>query len=303
MASASPSGSTARSGRFPTDDIAVIDFTGGGGSQSDWDRLNSGQFVVLKDGQVITGQLTDVGGSSPLRLSFSVNGGNRDFPSNDVARIVLARPNDVTAPSTPSTGGGSSTTDGIMVPARQRWTPTGLTVRRGEALTVSATGRNQVRRRGGPQGLGGGSNERDPDNPIPNVDDRDAHRPHRQRPAVRHRFADEPAGARGRSAVPRRERHEPGRQRWVIPGADPARRRPVEVNRGFGSADHGWTGRGSRVDGTRITRIPRGTGSVASSAWDRKKVGVNPRPIHPVDPRNPRPVTPEIPVIRVPSAR
>ncbi len=45
---------------------------------------------------MITGQLTDVGGTSPLRLSFTVNGANRDFQSNDVARIVLARPNDVT---------------------------------------------------------------------------------------------------------------------------------------------------------------------------------------------------------------
>jgi hypothetical protein len=155
--------------QIPTGDIAVIDFTGGGGSQSDWDRLNSGQFVVLKDGQVITGQLTDVGGSSPLRLSFSVNGGNRDFTSNDVARIVLARPNDVAGPSTPSTGGGSSTTDGIMVPARQRWTPTGLTVRRGESLTVSATG--EIKFGGGAdhKASAAGSNERAPDNPIPNA--------------------------------------------------------------------------------------------------------------------------------------
>ncbi len=89
--------------RIPANDVAVIDFTGGGTSQSDWDRLSSGQFAVLKDGQIVTGQLTDIGGSSPLRLSFSVNGANRDIQSNAVARIVLARPNDVPATSTPST--------------------------------------------------------------------------------------------------------------------------------------------------------------------------------------------------------
>ena len=50
-----------------TNDLAVIDFTGAGTSQADWDRLNSGQFAVLKDGSVVTGQLTDVGGSAPLR--------------------------------------------------------------------------------------------------------------------------------------------------------------------------------------------------------------------------------------------
>jgi hypothetical protein len=153
--------------RIPANDMAVIDFTGGGATQSDWDRLNSGQFLVLKDGQIVTGQLTDVGGSSPLRLSFNVNGGNRDFPSNDVARIVLARPNDVTAPSTPSTGGGNSTTDGIMVPARQRWTPTGLTVRRGESLTVSATGEIKFGGGADAKASAAGSNDRAPDNPIP----------------------------------------------------------------------------------------------------------------------------------------
>ena len=42
--------------------MAVIDFTGGGTSQSDWDRSNGGQFAVLRDGSVVTGQLTDVGG-------------------------------------------------------------------------------------------------------------------------------------------------------------------------------------------------------------------------------------------------
>jgi len=155
--------------QIPTNDVAVIDFTGGAGSQSDWDRLNSGQFVVLRDGQIITGQLTDVGGTSPLRLSFSVNGANRDFQSNDVARIVLARPNDVTAPSNPSTGGGTSTTDGIMVPARQRWTATGLTVRRGETLTVNATG--EIKFGGGADAKASpnGSGERSPENPIPNA--------------------------------------------------------------------------------------------------------------------------------------
>jgi hypothetical protein len=152
---------------IPTSDIAVIDFTGGAGSQSDWDRLNSGQFVVLKDGQIIAGQLTDVGGTSPLRLSFSVNGANRDFQSSDVARIVLSRPNDVTAPSNPSTGGGSSTTDGIMVPARQRWTATGLTVRRGETLTVNATGEIKFGGGADARASANGSNERSPENPIP----------------------------------------------------------------------------------------------------------------------------------------
>jgi len=125
--------------QIPASDMAVIDFTGGGATQSDWDRLNSGQFAVLKDGQIITGQLTDVGGSSPLRLSFTVSGANRDLQSSEVARIVLARPNDVPSTAPPATGGGAAP-QGITVSAQQGWTATGLVVSRGETLTLNATG-------------------------------------------------------------------------------------------------------------------------------------------------------------------
>ena len=153
--------------RIPANDMAVIDFTGGGTSQSDWDRLSSGQFAVLKDGQIVTGQLTDVGGSSPLRLSFSVNGANRDIQSNAVARIVLARPNDAPAtsiPSNPSTGNTSP--QGLSVSAQQAWTPTGLIVRRGETLTISATGDINF---GAGTSSSNGSSERNAANPVPAV--------------------------------------------------------------------------------------------------------------------------------------
>jgi len=156
--------------RIPQNDVAVIDFTGGGTSQSDWDRLSNGPFVVLRDGQVVTGQLTDVGGSSPLRLSFQVNGANRDLQSNAVAKIVLARPNDsgsgaTTLPSTP----GASGTQGLMVPAQQAWTPTGLTVNRGERLRITANGQIKYGAANEASATPAGSNERSPENPVPNA--------------------------------------------------------------------------------------------------------------------------------------
>lgn len=153
---------------IPTGDMAVIDFTGAGPNQSDWDRLGSGQFAVLKDGQVVNGELTDVGGSSPLRLTFTANGANRDLQSNQVARIVLARPNDAAAAGT--TGTTSSTSGaGITVSGRSPWTPTGLSVRRGEPLTINATGEIRI---AGPNGLAAspaGSSETFPNNPMPGV--------------------------------------------------------------------------------------------------------------------------------------
>jgi hypothetical protein len=152
--------------RIPANDMAIIDFTGGVTPQSDWDRLSSGQFAVLKDGQIVIGQLTDVGGSSPLRLSFSVNGANRDIQSNAVARIVLARPNDAPAtpaPSNPSTG-GSTSPQGLSVSAQQAWTPTGIIVSRGETLTISATGDINF---GAGTSSSNGSSERSTANPVP----------------------------------------------------------------------------------------------------------------------------------------
>jgi len=152
---------------IPVNDVAVIDFTGAGNTQADWDRLSGGQFVVLKDGQILTGQLTDVGGSSPLRLTFRMGGSDRDLSSNDVARIVLARPND-TARS-PTSGTAATSPQGLTVSSQQQWTPTGLIVRRGESITVNASG--EIKFGAGANmttGPNGGS-ETNADNPMPGV--------------------------------------------------------------------------------------------------------------------------------------
>jgi hypothetical protein len=155
--------------QISTNDMAVIDFTGAGPNQSDWDRLSGGQFAVLKDGQVVTGQLTDVGGTSPLRLSFSSGGANRDLQSNEVARIVLARPNDAGSIGTGGSTPSAPSSAGITVSGRNPWTPTGINVRRGEPLTINASGEVRI---AGPNGLAaspGGSSETFPSNPMPGV--------------------------------------------------------------------------------------------------------------------------------------
>ena len=155
--------------QIATGEMAVIDFTGAGPNQSDWDRLGNGQFAVLKDGQVVTGQLTDVGGSQPLRLTFTSGGANRDLQSNQVARIVLARPNDAAGSAGTSGSTNPAAGAGITVSGKSPWTPTGLTVRRGEPLTVNASGEVRI---AGPTGLAAspaGSSETFPNNPMPGV--------------------------------------------------------------------------------------------------------------------------------------
>jgi hypothetical protein len=121
-------------------DVAVVDFTGGGDvSDADWSKAGGGPTVFLRNGQTVSGQLYDIAGTQPLRITFKTSGGDREFSSAEIARIVFARP------SASGNSGGSSTLGvpegaGIAVSGTQAWTPTGLTVRRGEQLVINATG-------------------------------------------------------------------------------------------------------------------------------------------------------------------
>jgi len=124
-------------------DVAVIDFTGGSMSDADWSKFTGTTQVVLRNGQTIDGQLYDIGGTSPLKLTIKTASGDRELSSNDVARIVMARPENATAgttgvASTPAVAGA------ITVQANQPWTSTGITVRKGQRLTFQTTGEVQL---------------------------------------------------------------------------------------------------------------------------------------------------------------
>jgi hypothetical protein len=131
--------------QIPQNDVAVIDFTGGTMTDADWAKFTGGTQIVLRNGQTIDGQLIDIGGASPLRLSIRTGNSERDLSSNDVARIVIARPNNVTA-ATGTTGAAAtpSVPGAVTVQANQPWTSTGRTVRRGQSLSFSSTGEIQL---------------------------------------------------------------------------------------------------------------------------------------------------------------
>lgn len=132
--------------RIPTNDVAVIDFTGGTMTDADWARVGSGQQVTwLRNGQTITGQLYDIGGTSPLKITLKTESGDRELSSSEIGRIVLARTDAAASVNTAATTGTTSTGGaGIAVNAKQQWTPTGLVVRRGEVLTFNTTGEIQL---------------------------------------------------------------------------------------------------------------------------------------------------------------
>lgn len=132
--------------QIPTGDVAVIDFTGGTMSKEDWAKVSAGEHVTwLRSGERISGNLYDIGGTTPLRLTLHTPSGERVVASNEVARIVLARPDAAAGTSgsnNPNLAPASGS--GIVVSARQPWTSTGLTVRRGEVLTFNTTGEIQL---------------------------------------------------------------------------------------------------------------------------------------------------------------
>ena len=123
---------------IPKNDVAVIDFGGGSMSEADWAKVPTGQQVVmLKSGEVVNGQLYDLAGRSPLKVIVKTASGQREFTSNEIGHIILARPGNV------GTSGGNLTAPtgaGVAVSPKQAWTSTGMTVRKGETLTFNANG-------------------------------------------------------------------------------------------------------------------------------------------------------------------
>ena len=126
--------------RIGSNDVAVVEFTGGDPNADVLARLRSGQqIVVLRSGQAIEGRLTDVGGTHPLRISVDTASGSRDFNSNDVAQIFLATPPGAAV----GTAGAPVTLPayaGVRVDANQAWVDTGINVNRGDRVAFSASG-------------------------------------------------------------------------------------------------------------------------------------------------------------------
>jgi hypothetical protein len=128
--------------QIPTNDVAVIDFGAGDMSSADWEKISGGNHMVwLKNGQTVEGSLYDIGGSSPLRITFKTTSGDREFSSSEIARIVLARPNNASGVAATT---GSAPGTAITVSGRQQWTATGMYVQRGQVVTLHTTGEIQL---------------------------------------------------------------------------------------------------------------------------------------------------------------
>ena len=88
------SGSTGRSAEIPTNDVAVIDFTGGNMSDADWAKLNAGEHAHLAAERPDDRRAAVLTSAAPprCRFTFKTACGDREFSSSEIGRIVLARP-------------------------------------------------------------------------------------------------------------------------------------------------------------------------------------------------------------------
>jgi hypothetical protein len=80
--------------RLPLGDVAVIDFVSGGQNTpaSETSKIKTGQHVVVtRDGEMAYARLIDLGGNSPLRMTFKTPEGDVDLTSNEIARIYFRR--------------------------------------------------------------------------------------------------------------------------------------------------------------------------------------------------------------------
>ena len=128
-------------------DVAVIDFTGAAMTDADWAKFSGPSVVVLRNGQTVNGSLYDIGGTSPLKLTIRTGDGDREISSTEVARIIVAKPDNAVGTSgsaAPPVAATPTVPGAITVEANQAWTSTGRTVRRGQSVRFTTTGEVQL---------------------------------------------------------------------------------------------------------------------------------------------------------------
>jgi hypothetical protein len=153
-----------RERHIPTGDVAQIDFAGDGRSPA---GANAQPRILLRNGQVVEGRLSDIGGNAPKILYVDTPSGQRQFNSTEVALVVMGgSPQNA---QTAAVGTAGNQAGSIRVPANSHWTETQVTVREGESLVLRADGEiafapnERASAAGIPRGTRGGAT------PLPNA--------------------------------------------------------------------------------------------------------------------------------------
>jgi hypothetical protein len=158
--------------RFGVDQVAFVDY---GGSAERVRVEGNQEALVLRDGSVLRGQLIELNHgdmrdeSTPYLIIFKTDGGEeKRLPPSQVARVYFTGGAAVgtsgTRDLTPATG------DGVVVPGQQKWTSSGIAVRKGDRLTFATTGEIQLSANGSDTATAAGSSQRKAAGaPLPNA--------------------------------------------------------------------------------------------------------------------------------------
>ena len=126
--------------RIPVSDVAYIDF--GGTADVSIGLSGPQEALMLRDGTILKGQVLQINHTdaenhaTPYLVSFMTSAGEtRRVAAPELARIYFGE-SAVTASSTTAAAGGRV----VTIDARQAWTSTTLTVRKGERVRFAATG-------------------------------------------------------------------------------------------------------------------------------------------------------------------
>ena len=128
---------------FPTDQVAVIDFTGGRPLAAELAQLGTGQMLVMRDGTSQQGRFVNMVGGDTL-LWDNAAGQRQHFGIRDVSRVYLNPASARTvfnyhpAQAVPTPGQTSGVA--VRVDAQRAWTDTGLNVNAGDRVVFSASG-------------------------------------------------------------------------------------------------------------------------------------------------------------------
>jgi hypothetical protein len=130
---------------YPMGEVTAIEFSVGGVPRDAQTRIDSGQpFVLLRNGQVIEGRISDIAGTHPLRVTIDTASGAREFNSNEIAQVwVNPASRAASTVSSEASSGSSATTmpaSSLVIPANVAWTPTGVAIAGQTTLAVAATG-------------------------------------------------------------------------------------------------------------------------------------------------------------------
>jgi len=140
--------------QVPLEQVAVIDFTGGGTPPAiELQRVppTGGQAVVLRSGHAEGGKFVNIVRGDTLMWEDH-NGQQQQYPLRDVTRIYLnstnahaayrapAGPATSAAPTAVGTSGQTTPQGAIQVQANVPWTDTRITVKSGDMVSFQATG-------------------------------------------------------------------------------------------------------------------------------------------------------------------